>query len=78
MPEQTQPQLEKIPVDQALATIAGAVKQLKLTLDEHVLLQRCLGSLDEFVKENLAPVAEKVEKAPRVLPMPRKTEKTLE
>ena len=73
-------QVEKVPVDQALATVASAVKQLKLTLDEHVILQRCLQSLDELVKENTtpAPSVDRIEKAPRVMPTPRKTEKNLE
>lgn len=58
-------QVQKIPVDQALVTIATAVAQLKLSLDEHMLLQRCLVSLDELVKNFQSKSVEKVAEKPQ-------------
>lgn len=71
--QQNQP---KISADQALNTVASAVNQLKLTLDEHLFLQRCLQSLNELVV--LAkPTVERVEQPIRTLPKSQKVEKVL-
>ena len=41
----------QITPEQALSTIVSAVRQLRISYDEHVLLNNCL----EVIKQNLSP-----------------------
>ncbi len=63
------PENPKITPEQALNVIVSAVRQLKLSFDEHNYLNQCVEELAQLV-QNAAPKAEKLEKVSKKVQTP--------